>query len=84
VAEDRLARIETKLDRMADAITTLARIEERMAAQHDTNHRFGTRLDSHDERLRVVERGQSASAWVERGAWVIVAVVVAWIFKGAR
>ena len=80
--EDRLARIEQKVDKLTDAITLLARIEERMAAQHDTNHRFGSRLDCHDERLRNIETKQSSGAWVERGVWVAVAAAVAWLFRG--
>jgi hypothetical protein len=80
--EDRLARIEQKVDRLADAITMMARIEERMSAQHDTNARFGKRLDDHEDRMRVVEKKQASGAWIERGVWVLVAASVALLFRG--
>ena len=80
--EERLARIEQKVDKLADAITMLARIEERMAAQSEANNRFDSRLDSHDERLREIEKKQSAGAWIERGVWVFIAAAAAWLFRG--
>lgn len=42
--EDRLGRIEDKLDRMSEAITTLARMEERMVS-------LFKRMDSYDENM---------------------------------
>lgn len=79
--EVRLARIEQKVDKLTDAITMLARIEERMLAQNETNIRFGTRLDTHDGRLRVLETKIAGSAWVERLLWVILATGIALTIK---
>ena len=44
MTEDRLTRIEGKLDKLADAMTTLVRVEERMSA-------FNDRLGTIDARL---------------------------------
>lgn len=43
--EMRLARIETKLDSLSEAITTLARIDERMLNHMETARRLGMQID---------------------------------------
>lgn len=51
----RMDRFEVKLDRMIEAITALARMEERMAAHMDGMQRMGNRIDRMDERLEQIE-----------------------------
>ena len=43
--EQRLEKIEEKLDRLADAVVSIARIEERVATVLRQNDRFFIRMD---------------------------------------
>lgn len=82
--EERLDRIERKLDTMAEAIVTLARMEERMVTlfrRMDTYDQAQTTLA---ERVNKLERhvgtnGQSLR-FAERIFWIVAAGVIGWIF----
>ncbi len=52
----RISRMEDKLDRMAEAITALARMEERLASHMDGMQRLSNRIDKMDDRLGAIER----------------------------
>ncbi len=78
MTEDRLARMEQKLDRLGEAMITLVRVEERMGA---FNERLGTidaRLAKHSDRLDIVEkladRSTQSIGFGERFFWVIATV----------
>lgn len=83
--EQRLDRIEQKLDKLADAVVSLARMEERMLT-------LFKRMDSHDGRIskteeevddlknRVGTNGQ-ALRFAERVFWIVVAAGVTYAFK---
>lgn len=83
--EQRLDRIEQKLDKLADAVVSLARMEERMLT-------LFKRMDVHDSRIGKVEddvtdmkgkvgiNGQ-ALRFAERVFWIVVAAGVTYAFK---
>ena len=83
--EQRLDRIEQKLDKLADAVVSLARMEERMLT-------LFKRMDNHDNRIGKVEddvtdmkgkvgtNGQ-ALRFAERVFWIVVAAGVTYAFK---
>jgi len=82
--EKRLDRIEQKLDKMADAIVSLARMEERMTS-------LFRRMDTYDEdqrdlldRVEAVERSTGSNGqtlrFVERLFWIVVSGAVATAF----
>ena len=83
--EQRLDRIEQKLDKLADAVVSLARMEERMLT-------LLTRMDNHEGRLskvaddvpevkgKVGTNGQ-ALRFAERVFWIVVAAGVTYAFK---
>ena len=83
--EQRLDRIEQKLDKLADAVVSLARMEERMLT-------LFKRMDSHDGRITKTEeelediRGKvgvngQALRFAERIFWIVVAAGVTYAFK---
>jgi frataxin-like iron-binding protein CyaY len=53
--DQRLEKIEEKLDRLADAVVSIARIEERVATVLRQNDRFFIRMDKIEQRLEDVE-----------------------------
>ena len=72
----RLNRIEEKLDKVGEAIISLARMEERMIT-------LFRRMDTYDERQNVIEGRvtkvevtHASGAWVERVVWLIVGGLV--------
>lgn len=82
--DDRLERIERKLDTMAEAIVTLARMEERMVTlfrRMDTYDQAQTTLA---ERVNKIERhvGTNGQAlrFAERLFWIVTAGIIGWIF----
>ena len=77
IQEQRLEKIEGKLDRLADAVVSIARIEERVATVLKQNDRFFTRMDKIEQRLEEVEAqadiNSTAGRFIERFMWIIVA-----------
>lgn len=68
----RLNRIEEKLDKVGEAIISLARMEERMIT-------LFKRMDTYDQqhalletRINKIEVTSASGAWVERVVWLIV------------
>ena len=53
--ERRLERVETKIDRLSEALVSMARIEERVTTVLKQTDRFMDRLDKMEERLEMVE-----------------------------
>ena len=72
----RLEKIEDKLDKLTEAIVSIARIEERVATVLKNNDRFFVKLDKLESRLDVVEtkpaKYQSSLAFTERFFWIII------------
>lgn len=84
MAEDRLDRMEKKLDAMAEAIVSLARMEERMIT-------LFKRMDSYDTaqadmlgRVSKLERSVGTNGqtlrFAERVFWIVASAAVAYAF----
>ena len=78
--EQRLEKIEEKLDRLADAVVSIARIEERVATVLRQNDRFFIRMDKIEQRLEDVESQSDVNSntgrFIERFMWIVVAAVI--------
>lgn len=76
MTEDRLARIEEKLDKMSEAIVSLARMEERMVSLFKRMDTYDQQQDALGARLTKLEvslaNSDGSNKWVER---VIVAII---------
>lgn len=88
--EDRLSRIEKKLDDVAEAIVGLARMEERMITLFNRMDRYDQVQVDVTKRLVEVEKSVAKKAATvglgEKGAWVVVGAGVSyalWVLKGA-
>ena len=84
MSEDRLARMEKKLDNLTDALVTLVRMEERMVT-------LFKRMDSYDEnqreigqRMRTLEGATSTNGqmlrFAERIFWIVATAAVGFFF----
>ena len=78
--EQRLEKIEEKLDRLADAVVSIARIEERVATVLRPNDRFFIRMDKIEQRLDDVEAQSDVNSntgrFIERFMWIVVAAAI--------
>lgn len=88
MSEDRLDRMEQKLDKMADAIVCLARMEERMVTIFkrmdtfdDTIRKIDARMDEQEK--QAIARGQKI-AFAERFFWMVCTGAVGLAFVYLR
>jgi hypothetical protein len=72
----RLNRIEEKLDKVGEAIISLARMEERMVTLFGRMDIYDKRQTTMEERVTKIEVSNAGSAWVERIVWLIVGGLV--------
>lgn len=86
MSDDRLDRIEEKVDKLADAMVEMARMEERLITVFKRMDDMGGVLKKMDDRLddmerQAIVRGQKI-AFAERIFWMIVtgAVGLAFVF----
>ncbi len=86
--DQRLERIENKLDEVGKAIVLLARMEERMVTLFNRMDTLDVEQTKQGERLRVVEgnAGNNGQAlrFAERMFWIIVTASVAYAFSKAK
>jgi predicted nucleic acid-binding Zn-ribbon protein len=86
MSDDRLHRIEEKVDKLADAVVEMARMEERLVTVFKRMDDMGAMLKKMDDRLddmerQAIVRGQKI-AFAERIFWMIAtgAVGLAFVF----
>lgn len=84
-AEERLDRIEKKLDTMAEAIVSLARMEERMVTLFKRMDNYDTNQSQMADRLRKIENNVGSNGqmlrFAERLFWIVMAAGVTYIIK---
>lgn len=76
--EQRLSRIEGKLDRLAEAMVALARVEERMVTLFRWTESSDTRIAAVEERIAAIEKRD-----IGRGHFFRVFDKLAWLLVGA-
>jgi hypothetical protein len=72
----RLNRIEEKLDKVGEAIISLARMEERMITLFRRMDNYDQNQTAIEGRVNKIEVAHASSAWVERIVWLIVGGLV--------
>jgi hypothetical protein len=68
----RLNRIEEKLDKVGEAIISLARMEERMITLFKRMDTYDMQQSFLEVIVNKMEVNSASSAWVERVVWLIV------------
>lgn len=78
--ESRLARIEGKLDKLTEAVTSIARVEEKIYASTKRVDRLEQRMDGLEEELDVTKGAVVANGGIvkfaERMFWIAVSALV--------
>lgn len=75
----RIIRIEEKLDKVSEAIVSLARMEERMITLFKRMDTYDERHIKLEERLVKVEMANASTAWVERFVWLLLGGLVTFV-----
>lgn len=83
MSEDRLTRIENKLDTMAEAIVSLARMEERMVTLFKRMDTYDTAQGEISKRVGTLEKNVGSNGqtlrFAERIFWIAVSAIVAYV-----
>lgn len=88
MSDDRLSRMEEKLDRLSEAVVAMARMEERMLTLFKRMDKFDDVIKKVDDRLdemerQAIARGQKI-AFAERIFWMICTGAVGLAFVYLR
>ena len=78
----RLDRIEEKLDKVGEAIISLARMEERMITLFKRMDLYDQNQHDLEDRIGKLEVSNAAAAWVERVAFMVVGAMVVYFISG--
>ena len=83
MTEDRLSRIENKLDKLTEAILTIARVEEKVLASNERIEKIEDRLEKQEEALgglisKVAVNSKQVSMF-ERALWCSLATIVSFV-----
>lgn len=74
--EDRLSRVEAKIDRLQDAVIALARVEEQLVTVFNRQSSIESKVNSLDDKVdRMVESLANARS-VERVVWICIAAAI--------
>lgn len=78
--ESRLQRIENKLDKLAEAVVSLARMEERMVTLFNQMGKYEQRQEGLEKRIDEVEeiniKNGATLRFAERVFWVVVTAAI--------
>jgi hypothetical protein len=81
----RLARIESKLDKLSDAVVSLARMEERMLTLFKRMDKYEATQSALEERVIEVEKVSISRGAVfriiDKATWIVVGIVVALVIE---
>ena len=80
----RLSRIEAKLDKLADAVVSLARMEERMLTIFKRIESYEDRQQKLEDRVSEIEKDDagkdSVFSIVNRSVWLVAGIALAFLF----
>lgn len=72
----RLNRIEEKLDKVSEAIVSLARMEERMITLFKRMDNYDDHHRALEGRVTKVEVTHASGAWVERVVFILITAII--------
>ena len=85
MSEDpRLGRIEEKLDKLADAVVGLARMEERMLTIFKRIEKYEEKQEDLEERITTIELDEAGKnslyRILDKSVWLVVGIALAFFF----
>lgn len=84
----RLNRIESKLDKLAEAMTMIARVDEKLVASSARTDRLEYRLDEYESDLdkvkAIVGYNTQTVKIAERFVWILISSIIGLVAYGFR
>ncbi len=85
MTDERLSRIETKLDQLAEAMITMARMEEKMVTLFKRMDKYDEGQSKMDARVQLIERATIKSGTfgylVDKAFWIVLGVGLTFLAK---
>ena len=78
--EDRLSRVEKKIDSLQEAIISLARVEERLVTVFNRQSTIEAQVRSMDDKIDSLSESVATSMATERIIWILITAAVAAFF----
>lgn len=78
--EDRLSRVEKKIDTLQEAIVSLARVEERLVTVFNRQTNIEDKVNAIESKVDSLAANHISSKILERFIWVIIVASVGAIF----
>lgn len=79
--EDRLSRVEKKIDSLQEAIISLARVEERLVTVFNRQSNIESKVNALDAKVDNLAESVIASRSAERIVWLVVAASIGAAFR---
>lgn len=77
----RLIRVEEKLDKVGEAVISLARMEEKMITLFNRMDNYDKKQNAMEERLGKVEIAQASNAWIEKILFLAIGALISYLIK---
>ena len=74
--EDRLGRVEKKIDTLQEAIVSLARVEERISSVFERQVHIEAKVDDIDKKVGALSTDMASSKVIERIVWLVIAAAI--------
>ena len=78
--EDRLSRVEKKIDTLQEAIVSLARVEERLVTVFNRQSHIETKVDAIENKMDSLAESMASARTMERLIWVVVVAGISAVF----
>jgi len=88
MSEERLNRIETKLDKLVDIVESIARVEEKLVANDSKLNRLEFRMDKIEDEVvnvsKVARDNSGVASFADKFFWIIIGggvSLIAWVIR---
>ena len=78
--EDRLSRVEKKIDTLQEAIVSLARVEERLVTVFNRQSHIETKVDAIENKMDSLAENMATARVTERLIWVVIVAGIGAVF----
>lgn len=79
--EDRLHRVEAKIDKLQEAVISLARVEEQLVTVFNRQSSIESKVNGLDDKVDRLSESLVRTRSTERIVWIIIAAGIGAIFR---
>ena len=78
--EDRLGRLEKKIDTLQEAVVSLARVEERLVTVFNRQSHIETKVDAVENKVDELGENMASARTMERFIWIVIVASISTAF----